>query len=355
MKATSLENKAFLLTLIIVSCFFIWILLPFFSAVFWACIIGVLFVPVKELISERTALGKNISSLLTLLICIVILVVPLLFIGWSFGKEINSLYRTMQEGRVNFGEYLDTIKVSFPGLQDFMASIGVEYEDIRNQLTNAAVFATRFIAQHAFVLGQGAFKVILDVCIMLYIAFFMIRDGRYLVQKAIETLPLGDDREKLMLEKFSEVARATLKGNFAVASLQGFLGGLIFAVLGIQGPVIWGVVMTLLSLIPVVGAGLIWGPVAIYLFASGNIMDAVILTTFGAFVIGLVDNIIRPILVGRDTKIPDYLVLLSTLGGIVAFGLNGFVLGPVITALFITTWSIFGDDISFRKEFNDSN
>ncbi|MGL5092152.1 MAG: AI-2E family transporter [Aeromonas sobria] len=158
-----------------------------------------------------------------------------------------------------------------------------------------------------------------------------------------------------MLEKFSEVARATLKGNFAVASLQGFLGGLIFAVLGIQGPVIWGVVMTLLSLIPVVGAGLIWGPVAIYLFASGNIMDAVILTTFGAFVIGLVDNIIRPILVGRDTKIPDYLVLLSTLGGIVAFGLNGFVLGPVITALFITTWSIFGDDISFRKEFNDSN
>lgn len=351
----SLENRSFILTLAIISGFFVWMLLPFFSAIFWACIIGVMFLPIKEIVSKKLKLGKNWASLLTLLLCVIGLVVPVLFIGWSFVNEINSLYQTMQDGKINFGEYLDTIKSSFPALQNIMSSLGIDYDEVRNQLTNAAVFITRYIAQHALTVGQGAFTFVLDICVMLYVAFFMIRDGQHLVERIIDALPLGNNRERLMLAKFSEVARATIKGNFAVAVLQGVLGGGIFAALGIQGPIIWGVVMTLLSMIPVVGAGLIWGPVAIYLFASGNIIDAVILTTFGALVIGLVDNILRPILVGRDTKMPDYLILLSTLGGIIVFGINGFVLGPIIAALFITTWLIFGDELGRDSQENEHN
>ncbi len=156
------------------------------------------------------------------------------------------------------------------------------------------------------------------------------------------------NRESLLFKKFAEVTRATVKGNLVVAAVQGTLGGLIFLALGIPGALLWGVVMTLLSLIPVVGAGLIWAPVALYLFAVGEWVQGLILAAFGAVVIGLVDNILRPILVGRDTKLPDYMVLLSTLGGFVLFGMNGFVVGPLIAALFVTFWQIF------VREFEES-
>jgi predicted PurR-regulated permease PerM len=126
-----------------------------------------------------------------------------------------------------------------------------------------------------------------------------------------------------------------------VAAIQGALGGLIFWLLGISGAVLWGVVMAVLSLIPMVGAGLVWAPVAIYLFAVGDWVQGTVLAVFGAGVIGLVDNLLRPMLVGRDTKLPDYIVLLSTLGGFVLFGINGFVIGPLIAALFVAVWEIF--------------
>jgi predicted PurR-regulated permease PerM len=131
-----------------------------------------------------------------------------------------------------------------------------------------------------------------------------------------------------------------IKGNILVAALQGALGGIIFWLLGIHAPVLWGVVMALLSLLPAVGAALVWLPVAIYFLATGSVWQGVLLIGYGALVISLVDNFLRPFLVGKDTKMPDYLVLISTLGGIAAFGLNGFVIGPVIAAMFIAVWDL---------------
>ena len=187
---------------------------------------------------------------------------------------------------------------------------------------------------------------------MLYLAFFMLRDGAKLIPILIRALPLGDERERLLMQKFAEVTRATIKGSLVVAMVQGALGGLIFWILEIPGPVLWGVVMTVLSLIPVVGASLIWLPVGLYLLAIGNTSDGIILISFGAIIIGLVDNILRPILVGRDTKLPDYLVLLSTLGGFSMFGMTGFVLGPLIAVLFITFWEIFSREFNVMIEDN---
>ncbi len=165
----------------------------------------------------------------------------------------------------------------------------------------------------------------------------------------IRALPLGDERERLLFAKFAEVTRATVKGNLLIAIIQGALGGLIFWILGITGALLWGVVMAVVSLIPAVGAALVWVPTAIYLAAVGEVASALILTTFGVVVIGLADNLLRPLLVGRDTKLPDYIVLLSTLGGIVMFGVNGFVMGPLVAALFIAFWGIF------IREFSDGS
>jgi predicted PurR-regulated permease PerM len=143
------------------------------------------------------------------------------------------------------------------------------------------------------------------------------------------------------------VIRATVKGGILVALVQGALGGLIFWILGIGAALLWAVLMAFLSLVPAIGAGLIWIPVALYLLASGSIVSGVVLIAYGVLVIGLVDNVLRPILVGKDTKLPDYVVLITTLGGIDALGLNGFVVGPVIAAMFLAAWDIFAKT---RKE-----
>jgi predicted PurR-regulated permease PerM len=212
---------------------------------------------------------------------------------------------------------------------------------VKERLSSAAIAASQFLAQNTIAIGQNTVQFFVSLGITIYLTFFILRDGPWLVALIIKALPLGDQREHQLKDKLVEVTRATVKGSLVVAIVQGSLGGIIFGILGIPGSVLWGVVMTLLSLIPVVGAGLVWGPVAVYLFAVGQWEQGLILTLFGAGVIGLVDNILRPILVGRDTKLPDYIVLLSTLGGFALFGMSGFVLGPVVAAVFVASWDIF--------------
>ena len=153
-----------------------------------------------------------------------------------------------------------------------------------------------------------------------------------------------------LVEKFATVVRATVKGNIVVAAVQGALGGVIFWVLGVEGALLWGVMMALMSLIPLLGSGVVWLPVALYLLATGAITKGVVLILFCVFVIGLIDNLLRPILVGRDTRMPDYMVLLSTVGGLSVFGINGFIVGPVIAAMFFAAWDIFSEARGVKTE-----
>jgi predicted PurR-regulated permease PerM len=221
---------------------------------------------------------------------------------------------------------------------------------VRENAANAAVAVSQFMVQNAVSAGIGTANFLLKLALMLYIAFFLIRDGRVLVEKMVYTLPLGDERERMLFQKFAEVARATVKGNLVVAMVQGALGGIIFWLLGLPAPLLWGVVMAVLSLIPAVGAGLVWLPAAIYLYAVGQWISATVLLAYGVTVIGLADNILRPILVGRDTKLPDWMVLLSTLGGLSLFGINGFVVGPLVAVLFIAFWQIFGREFKTESD-----
>lgn len=345
-----LEKHSFLVILVLLSLLFFFLLKPFWGAIFWACIIGLLFSPLyRRLLSLGNKPSPNLAALATLLVCLIICIVPTLFVLGSFFREGVSLYQRLRSGDFDLGARIEQVQSAFPALRDLIDRLGLDLGSIQGQLSDAAMSATGYIAQNAFVLGQGTLGFFISLSLMLYVAFFMLRDGEKLVELLIRALPLGNEREHLLFAKFAEVVRATVKGNLLVAIIQGSLGGLIFWVLGINGALLWGVVMTLLSLIPVVGASLIWAPVAIYLFSVGAWVDGVILTAFGAGVIGLIDNILRPILVGRDTKLPDYIVLLSTLGGFALFGINGFVLGPLVAALFIAFWQIF------MREFNSSS
>jgi predicted PurR-regulated permease PerM len=176
---------------------------------------------------------------------------------------------------------------------------------------------------------------------MLYMVFFLLRDGGEIGRRVRRSIPLDEEHKNLLLAKFTTVVRATVKGNIAVALVQGALGGLIFWILGIEGVVLWGALMAFLSLLPAIGASLVWIPAALYFLAIGAIWKCVILVAFCVGVIGLVDNLLRPILVGKDTKMPDWVVLVSTLGGMALFGINGFVIGPLVAALFMASWDIY--------------
>ena len=342
----ALERRSFLLMLALVTLLFLFLLKPFFNAVFWASVVAVLFFPLQRRLRRRWGDRPNLIALATLLTSVVILIVPVLFVLGSFFQEGVGLYQRLQSGELDPGAWLDQIRKAFPVVQDVLVRLGVDLDNVKEQLASGAIAASRFLAENAVSLGQGTLKFFISLGLMLYVAFFLLRDGSQLVALLVRALPLGDERERMLFAKFAEVTRATVKGNLVVAALQGALGGVIFWILGIPGALLWGVVMALLSLIPVVGAGLIWAPVAIYLFAAGEWVQGLVLTGFGVGVIGLVDNILRPILVGRDTKLPDYIVLLSTLGGIGMFGLSGFVIGPMIAVLFNAFWGIF------MREFN---
>jgi predicted PurR-regulated permease PerM len=200
--------------------------------------------------------------------------------------------------------------------------------------------ASQFIAAQALNIGQATFELVVRMFVMLYLLFFLLRDGDELFRIIKDAVPLRPEQQRAIFSKFATVIRATVKGTIVVAVLQGALGGLIFWFLGIRAALLWAALMALLSLLPAVGAALVWFPVALYLLVTGAVWQGLVLIAFGVLVIGLVDNLLRPILVGTDIRMPDYVVLLSTLGGIEIFGMNGIVLGPLIAAMFMVVWDI---------------
>ena len=337
-----LEQRAFLLTLVLVTIAFGWLLKPFFAPLLWACIIAVLFHPLQVWLETKWGHRPNLTALTTLLACVVLVVIPVLLLLSSFVQEGIAVAQRISAGEIQPGQYIDQLRAAFPAVQALLERFDISMDTVRQNAAGVAVAVSQFMMQNALSAGIGTANFILKLVLMLYVAFFLIRDGRALVEHLVVALPLGDERERLLFQKFAEVARATVKGNVLVAMVQGALGGLIFWILGLPAPILWGVVMAVLSLIPAVGAGLVWLPAAIYLYAVGSFVPATVLLLYGMLVIGLADNILRPILVGRDTKLPDWMVLLSTLGGLSLFGINGFVVGPLIAVLFIAFWQIFG-------------
>lgn len=341
-----LETNTFLLLLILVTVGFLMILQPFFGTIFWACAISVIFFPMHTKLLKRLKGRPNTTALLSVTVCVLVVVLPVTFLISSVVAEGADFYKQLESGEVSPDKYVDQVRTAFPAVQQTLDRFGVDFAKVKEGLLSTSMSVGKWLAQNALSIGQNTFKLLLNTCLMLYLIFFLLRDGQYLIDLLIRALPMGDARERMLFAKFGEVTRATIKGNVVIAIIQGTLGGLIFWALGIPGALLWGVIMAMLSLIPAVGPAIVWAPVAIYLFANDENVKGTILIAFGVGVIGLVDNIFRPILVGRDTKLPDYVVLLSTLGGLGLFGINGFVVGPLVAALFIAFWGIFMREVN---------
>ena len=338
-----LQDKTFLLLLTVVTIAFGAILWQFHGAVFWGVILAILFAPLHRKLLRKMPRRPTLAALCTLGLCLVVVILPMAAITVSLIQEATAIYERVRSGQINFGLYLQQVMAALPAwavnLLDRLQLTSVS--ELQQKLSSFAVQASQFVATQALSIGQNTLEFIVSFGIMLYLLFFLLRDGASLAKRIGQATPLEEAHKRQLVGKFTTVIRATVKGNIVVAASQGALGGMIFWILGIQGPVLWGVLMAFLSLLPAVGAGLIWVPVAIYFLATGAVWQGAVLTAFGVFVIGLVDNILRPVLVGKDTKMPDYIVLISTLGGMALFGLTGFVIGPVIAALFMASWDLF--------------
>ena len=344
MISPQLQRGFFLFLLAAVTVAFFWILLPYSGAVLWGVALAILFNPLyKRLLAKFGKKRRTLAALATLVICLVIVFLPLSMIAGSLVQDVSTITQRIRSGELNFATYFQQVVAALPRpVLNLLDRFGLgNMEALLSKLSTTAAQGSQMIAQQALSIGQNTFDFVVSFFVMLYLLFFLLRDGADLSKTIREALPLARPHTHYLLNKFTTVIRATVKGNVVVAAVQGTIGGIALALLGVQGALLWGVVMAFLSLLPAVGAALIWGPVAIYFLASGAIFKGLALVFVGVFVIGLIDNILRPLLVGKDTQMPDYVVLISTIGGMALFGINGFVIGPVVAALFMAVWSLF--------------
>lgn len=346
----NLQQKFFLLLLALVTLAFIYVLLPYSGAIFWGVVLAILFAPLYRRLLRETKHKATVAALLALLLIIVIVILPLSLITASLVKQALAVYAMISSGQIDFGAYFVRIVQSLP---QWMISLLERFEltdlaSLQVKLSEGAAQVSQTVARQALNIGSKTFDFLVGLFVMLYLLFFLLRDGQSLATRVKHAFPLSSKYKQRLFNNFTTVIRATVKGNVLVAVAQGALGGLIFWFLGVEGPLLWAVVMAFLSLLPAVGAAIVWAPVAIYFLVTGAIWQGVVLIAFGVIVIGLVDNVLRPVLVGKDTKMPDYLVLLSTIGGMALFGLNGFVIGPVVAALFLACWDLFVSTEEFQ-------
>jgi predicted PurR-regulated permease PerM len=332
----------FLLILIALVTFaFIGLIEGFLLAVFWAVIFAILFAGSFEKWLVRVKGKRNLAASITLLQILLIVILPLAIIGSVVVNEAIDYYQQVNSSEVNIQQRISNLRELIPVNDRLLEQFGTSVEEIEQNVLNFITGSLQTVASRAVGVTQNVFGFFLNLFLMLYILYFFLRDGKQLVRDLVWVLPIGDEREWTLLRRFDKVSRATVKGSLLVALVQGSLGGILFWIVGIPAAFIWGVIMVLLSLLPV-GSAVIWLPAAIILIAEGAVGKGVAVILVGALLIGLVDNLLRPRLVGQDTKLPDYLILLSTLGGLSVFGISGFVLGPIIAALFVSCWQIMG-------------
>jgi len=336
----SLPTVTFGIITAVLSIIFLWSIWAFLGAVLWSVVAAIMFWPVNRALLARHPGRPNLAAVLTLLLVIAVAVVPVVALSAFLIDQAGAIYGGVQSGRIDIPATFARVQAVAPGwMTDMLRQTGItDLDSLRQQLSVGVTSRLQMLASRALTIGQGAASFLLALAVMLYLTFFLLRDGRAIAASVGRAVPLEPDDRRMLADRFVSVVRATVKGGVVVGVAQGAAGGAIMAFLGVPNALLWAVVMALASLLPAVGTGIVWVPVALYLFATAELWRGVVMALAGMLVIGSIDNVLRPILIGRETKIPDWLVLLTTLGGLAAFGFNGLLIGPVVAALFLTVW-----------------
>ncbi|WP_295587144.1 AI-2E family transporter [uncultured Lamprocystis sp.] len=296
-----------------------------------------LFLRLETLFNGR----RGLASLATLSLMAVMVLIPLVLLAGvlvSQALDVSQILSVWLKTTLNQPGAVSELLHRLP----FYDQLAPHWGKIAQQVGEATTALSKVVVEGLSSITLGAVNFIFTTFVFLYSLYFLQMDGDKLIERILYYLPLKTQEERLMLEKFTSVTRATLKGSLLIGLLQGTLAGLAFYVAGIPNAVFWGSVMAVMSTIPNVGAALIWIPAVIVLIVQGQVGTGIALAAFCGLVVGSLDNVLRPILVGKDTKLHELMIFFSTLGGILMFGFPGLFIGPVIASLFVAIWEIYG-------------
>lgn len=329
----------------ILSIAILYLFAPFLYPIFWASVIAVIFYPIHTYITKKIN-NKTGGALASVFLVFIIIFIPLSTLSALLVNESLDLYTKVSNS---------SIFQNPAGVSDWLAQtpFAPYVDQIRTEWTTYATKATQWISSFVFTsvttITQNSLRFLIMFFIMIYTLYYFFKDGPHMLHRLMHLSPLGDTYEIMLYDKFTSTTRATLKSTLIVGGIQGFLSGLLFWITGIEGAFVWGVIMVIIAIIPAIGTPVVLIPAAIIMFALGNIWQGIALFC-GALLISILDNIIRPPLVGKDIQMHPLIVFFATLGGLVLFGISGFVIGPIIAALYISVMSIYSH--YYKTELN---
>ncbi len=333
------------------------IISPFLVSIAWAIVFSVVFYPIFTFISRYVKV-KSIASSITVLIILVAIIAPITYLSFLLIGELEKFGDYTNSGGLEFiRDLFEKIKAS-PHFEKLSSLIGEGNMPTSDQLMDNIKKIGRILAENLSVRITNVISAAINFLFMIFTIFFLFTDGPGFLTKLKDYMPFNEEQKTRLATQMKDMIVSTVYGGVAVAVIQGFLGGIAFYVIGIDSPVLWGIAMSVMSFVPLVGTLAIWGPASVYLIIQGDYMHGVGLILFGIFVISMVDNILKPLIIGSRTKMPTIVIFFSVLGGIKAFGIIGLIMGPLIMAVFVSVFEIFvhiEDEIPVNREDSAKN
>lgn len=341
-RTEELQQTSFMTILVIVSLLMAVIVLPFAQPLLWAALAAIMFQPLYRYTLRQMRGRRNPAAGVSLLTIFIVVLVPAAWITSMVIEQAFVLMETLQQQPINLAVVYDKVYGMLPDFaqnavdRSEWASVGMVQTRLQELLAQSA----GVIASQAVLIGSGALSFFLSFGVALYVMFFLLRDGERIGRRIMNAVPVERSIAERLAERFLGIVRATIKGTGVVALVQGALGWITLMIAGVPSALLFGVVMVFFALVPVIGAGAVWLPAGLWLLVVGDTWQGIFVLLVGFFIISSADNVLRPILVGRDTGIPDWIILVTTLGGISLVGFSGIVLGPLVAGLFLASWSI---------------
>ena len=315
---------------------------PFIEVLLWAVVLVIVFMPVHRRVRARVG-SPGWSAMISCLLVVVVILVPLTLVTLAIVREMTHIAQSLQpqpggEGAAQAG-VAGLLDPNSPYVGKVLGWVG-QYVDLE-QFNSQQFIADRLKSLGGAIAGRtlgfvgGAVGFVVEIFFVIFTMYYFFRDGERLREAVYGIMPLDDRRAHEIIDRTQEVISASVYGVLVIALIQGTLGGIAFWALGLPSALLWGVVMVFMSMIPMAGAFVVWVPAALYLGLTGHWGKAIVLTVWGALVIGSVDNFLRPKLVGEKTRLHELLIFFSVLGGLQVFGVIGLVLGPVVVAITI--------------------
>jgi predicted PurR-regulated permease PerM len=337
-------RRVFLLLCVVgVSVLFFRMIGQFVVALVLAAITAALCRPLHRRLAAWSGGRGSLAAAATVVVVFLLIVGPVMGLASVVVAQAVDITRMAQERLARGVERPDDWFDLVPQWVPFRAEIETQRGRIAEAARDAAARAGSFMVLKLSAMAKGTLAFFFDLFIMLYALYFFLTRGESVAGTIAYYTPLPERDKRRLAERFLAVARATLKGTLAIGLLQGLMSGIGFAVVGIRGAAFWGTIMGIFSAIPGIGPILVWGPAVAYLILTGRVGAGVGLGIYCGLFVGMIDNFLRPRLVGRETRLPDLLVLIGTLGGIFMFGAVGIVLGPIVAAMFVTIWEFYGE------------